>query len=84
MTDKEGILQKYIEYKGKYYCPYCGKELKEEEEYDHYNINTYRYCDCEDAKKEREIMRKIKDLQNQLPRINYKLESAITEIKHPY
>lgn len=85
MTDREGILQKYIEYSTprigvKYYCPYCGKELEEDEEWEEYEKYTYRFCNCEDAKKEREIMYQIRQLEAKLPKAKYEIGKQIMKI----
>lgn len=53
-------------------CLYCGEEMQSKwEEYD-----NYYECDCEDAKKEREIQSQIEKLKYQLPKPNYSIEDA--------
>ena len=73
------VLQKFIECGNRFYCPYCGKELKRKEDFEDYQIYNYYFCDCKDAKKEREIMRKIRELERQLPEVKYEKKPAIVE-----
>ena len=75
------ILQKYIEKENKYYCPYCGKELEVKEEWEDYELYTYRFCNCDDAKEERRIMCEIRNLEKQLPKPKYEVKPEIVEIK---
>ena len=63
-------------------CAYCGKEMKQ--------INKpgtnewFSHCDCPDAKKEREIQLKIRELERQYPKPKYMIsnEPTIIEIEH--
>ena len=49
-------------------CLYCGGEKTQKyEEYE-----SYYECDCNDAKKEREIKEKIKQLERTLPNEKFK------------
>ena len=76
------IIQKYIEHEHEYYCPYCGKVLESKEtDIDRWDYITIRFCNCEDAKKERTIMSQIKELEKKLPSAKYELRPAIAEIK---
>lgn len=74
-------LNKYLVCDNKYYCPYCGKELKREECYEHYD-EWYEYsCDCDDAKQERNVMAQIRRLQDQLPKVKYTIKPQLAEKK---
>ncbi|MBP5457593.1 MAG: hypothetical protein J6Y37_13970 [Paludibacteraceae bacterium] len=84
MTDEEGILQKFVKLEYRYYCPYCGKELEREEEYDDHEIYVYRFCNCDDAKKEREIMHQIRELEKRLPEVKYEVKPQVTRIRRPW
>ena len=76
------ILQKYIDCDGNRYCPYCGRELKCHERYEHYNEWNEYYCDCLDAKKERKIMSQIHELEKQLPAEKYQIKLQVVKKKH--
>lgn len=79
MTDK--YLNKYLMCDNIAYCAYCGQELKRKEVYDHYDIGAEFYCDCADAKKEREIMSQVYRLERDLPRVKYQVKPQVTELK---
>ena len=64
-----------------HYCAYCGKEMKTRQELDDWDYRTYHYCDCEDARKEEEIMDKIRELERQLPKEKYEAALQVTKIK---
>lgn len=53
-------------------CLYCGEKMKSKWE----DYEKYFECDCEDAKKEREIRLKIQKLERELPRPNYSIEQT--------
>lgn len=58
-------------------CLYCGKDI--DVSYDEYT--PYYACDCDDAKKVREIEIKISELKKQLPKPKYTVESKMVLIK---
>jgi len=49
-------------------CLYCGNDI--EQRYEEYE--AYYECNCEDAKKVREIKEKIKQLERTLPKYKFK------------
>lgn len=61
MCDGNYYDTKYIRIGRKCYCKYCGKELKEYEDFDYHDREStfYFHCDCEDAQKEHELNYKI-------------------------
>ena len=88
MSDQ--YLNKYIEHTThragtRYYCPYCGKDLKRRTIYGSYDARDFWYeyfCDCDDAKKEQEIMKQIKALETELPKVKYKLAPSIIKVEY--
>ena len=59
-------------------CLYCGKKQQL-----HYDDNQeYWECDCKDAKKEREIQKKIRKLELELPkkRFTIVIENVLYEL----
>ena len=67
---------KKIEYKGVKYCPYCGKRLQKFTNVEeHYFIEEYWNCDCEDANKEHELNEQITRLQQQYPEFKYQVKT---------
>ena len=79
MKDTDQILNKYIVCDYKYYCPYCGKELIKRERCEDQDWWDEYLCDCEDAEKERDIMRQIRSLQRSLPKEKYAAKPTITK-----
>lgn len=61
------------EFGGRHTCLYCGDTAKEKE----VKLHTYYYCDCEDAKKEKEINLKIVELMKQIPKAKYIVQCSI-------
>ena len=59
---------------GRHVCPYCGETAKEKKVG---KLRTYYYCDCEDAKKEKEINLKIVELLKQRPERKLIVQSSI-------
>ena len=53
-------------------CLFCGRN-KESKWDEHSN---YYKCDCEDARKEREIEAKIRDLKSQLPKNRFEIRQS--------
>lgn len=49
-------------------CLFCGKDI--EQRYEEYE--SYYECDCEDAKKDRDITDKIRNLENSRPMYKFK------------
>lgn len=83
---QDTYLSKYIELRKprvgiEYRCVYCGKELQTKDEWDELELTRYHYCDCEDAKKERELRSKIRDLEHQLPKPKYEIGQEIRKIE---
>lgn len=59
-------------------CLFCGKDIKQRyEEYE-----SYYECDCEDAKKNREISEKINSLEKSRPKYRFKIskKEVLTKI----
>jgi len=57
-------------------CFFCGQEKKE-----HWDeMTNYFECNCEDAKKNREIDRKISDLEYSRPKHKYKIGRGLVLI----
>ena len=86
MFDYETFRSKYIDlsrqgFGALYYCVYCGQEMKTERKLEDWDYHYYHYCDCEDAKKEEEIMSQIHKLERQLPQENYEAQPQVTKIK---
>ena len=86
MSSCKSFNSKYIELGRQglgthYYCVYCGEELKSVEKWEDWDYHTYYYCDCEDAKKEIEIMKKIRELERQLPKEKYEAQPQVTKIE---
>lgn len=61
----------YIDLNGKRYCPYCGEEIKREEEYDHYRVFDKYICRCNDAQLAVRVRKEIKLLESTLPIAKY-------------
>ena len=61
------------EFGGRHTCLYCGETAKEKKIKKWY---TYYYCDCEEAKKEKEINLKIVELMKQKPSVKYIVQST--------
>jgi hypothetical protein len=53
-------------------CLYCGEE--EKKKWDDYD--EYWECDCDDAKKERDIQHQIEMLKQEIPKYNYIVEDV--------
>lgn len=62
------------EFGGDRTCLYCGETAKEKEVG---KRQTYYYCDCEDAKKEKEINLKIVELMKQIPKSKLIVQSTL-------
>ena len=62
------------EFGGRHTCLYCGETAKEKKVG---KWHTYYYCDCEDAKKEKEINLKIVELLKQRPKRKYIVQSTL-------
>lgn len=73
-----------------FYCPYCGKQLKDYTEmHGQFDVFYYHNCDCIDAEKEHELRMMIKEheqaiisLKMQMPKPKFKLQEQIVQI--PY
>lgn len=74
---------KFVELGSKKMCAYCGKPIREY--IDSWKNLSYAHCDCEDAKKEREIELEVSrkreqvedeilEMYKQLPKVKYKVE----------
>lgn len=62
------------EFGGSHTCLYCGETAKEKKVG---KWHTYYYCDCEDAKKEKEINLKIVELLKQRPERKWIVQSTL-------
>lgn len=71
---------RHISYNGKIYCAYCGKEIKPDCDYDHYDVDTYWHCDCDDALKEIEIAEDISKLKVEITLLTKDLNNRISEL----
>ena len=60
-------------------CLYCGQQEKQKWD----DCESYYECDCDDAKKEREIRQQIEKLKQQMPRKKYEIreEQILYKIK---
>ena len=56
-----------------HYCPYCGKEMKSHEYWDHYDMEIWFDCDCELYKKASEIINNINTLARNFPSAKYEI-----------
>ena len=62
-------------------CLFCGKE--EQQHYEEYE--SYYECDCDGAKKTREIKEKIEQLKRTLPTHNFEIkEVSVLRKKHKH
>lgn len=60
----------------KVYCAYCGKEIQPDSEIDHGEVRDYYHCDCEDALKEIEIIKKIASLERDIQNLRRELSET--------
>ena len=63
----------YDNYEWKRYCDFCGKECKNEFEYDHRDRDDYYTCDCDKAKK-------YVDINSQIYKLGFELRDLQKEV----
>lgn len=75
---KLGYNTQHFEHEHKIYCAYCCKEIKPDVAWDDYDEINYYHCDCEDALKEIELLKEIRNkkeeiesLERQIPKRKY-------------